>query len=124
MVWVRYNGVVILATRGQCVLINQLVIVDVPNKSVLAIETLVSELAQSVEVDTPDMLAHRALDQLRIRAGRSSGVSFSTHDKTDKGESFQDEITSKSAMNRIWLKDCNCSRDGNNKRKEKDDEGS
>ena len=59
-------------------------IVYIPYKSVLAIETLVSELAQSVEVDTPDMLAHRALDQLRIRAGRSSGVSFSTHDKADK----------------------------------------
>jgi hypothetical protein len=58
--------------------------VDLPDKSILAIQPLVSELAQSVEVDTPDMLAHRALDQLRIRAGRSSGVSFSTHDKTDK----------------------------------------
>lgn len=62
-----------------------IVLVDLPNKPVLAVETLVSELAQSVEVDTPDMLAHWALDQLRIRAGRSSGMSFSTHDdKTDK----------------------------------------
>lgn len=59
-------------------------ILDIPYKSVLAIETLVSELAQSIEVDTPDMLAHWALDQLRIRAGRSFGVSFSTHGKADK----------------------------------------
>jgi hypothetical protein len=47
------------------------------------------------------MLAHRALDQLRIRAGRSSGVSFSTHDKTDKGERVEDEITGKSSIYRI-----------------------
>lgn len=57
-----------------------------PDKPVLAVEALVSELAQSVEVDTPDMLAHWALDQLRVRAGRSSGVSFSTHDKQIRGK--------------------------------------
>lgn len=86
MVLVGYNSIVILATRRQRWLINQSVIVELPYKTVLTVETLVSELAQSIEVDAPDVLAHWALDQLRIRAGRSSVVSFSTHDKTDKKE--------------------------------------
>ena len=83
MVLIGYNGVVVLATGYQNSLVNQSVRVGLPDKPVLTIKTLIRELAQSVEVDAPDVLAHRALDQLRIRAGRNCAASNSTHDQID-----------------------------------------
>jgi hypothetical protein len=90
MALVRHHGIVVLAARTRNSVINKAISrtgereLNLPCKPILLIQALIGELVQPVQVDAFDMLAHGALDQLRIRTGRSSQVRLSTHDENQQ----------------------------------------